>query len=75
MNQASLGINTTVHSDTPDAPLVGNLALGAGAHDSASVTGKVGSFALPDVTFYFFPKGTPYERVHDRGDGAEYPDA
>lgn len=57
VNKAQLGIGTTVHSDSPDQALVGNLALGAGAHDSASVTGKVGSFTLPDVTFYFFDKG------------------
>ena len=38
--KASLGINTTVHSDSPDAPLVGSLPLNGGAHDSASVTGK-----------------------------------
>src|SRR5436190_2000574 len=58
VNTASLGINTTVHSDSPDQALVGNLALNGGAHDSASVTGKVNGFALPDVTFYFFARGT-----------------
>ena len=56
VDKASLGINTTVHSDSPDQALVGNLPLNGGAHDSATVTGKVG-FDLPDVTFYFFPKG------------------
>ena len=56
VGKASLGINTTVHSDSPDAPLVGSLPLNGGAHDSATVTGKTG-FDLPDVTFYFFPKG------------------
>ena len=59
VDKASLGVNTTVHSDSPDQALAGSLPLNGGAHDSASVTGKVGSFALPDVTFYFFPKGTP----------------
>jgi hypothetical protein len=54
--KAPLGINTTVHSDSPDQALVGNLPLNGGAHDSATVTGKNG-FDLPDVTFYFFPKG------------------
>jgi hypothetical protein len=57
IGKAQLGINTTVHSDSPDQALAGNLALGSGAHDSATVTGKVGSLTLPDVTFYFFAKG------------------
>jgi hypothetical protein len=57
VGKAQLGINTTVHSDSPDAALVGSLPLGGGAHDSATVTGKVGSLALPDVTFYFFDDG------------------
>jgi hypothetical protein len=57
VNKASLGINTTVHSDTPDQALVGNLPLNGGAHDSAAVTGKVSGFDLPNVTFYFFDKG------------------
>lgn len=55
--KADLNITTTVHSDSPDQPLAGNLNLGDGAHDSASVAGKVGSLTLPDVTFYFFGKG------------------
>src|SRR5207247_736950 len=52
-----LGINTTVHNDAGDVVLSGNLPLNGGAHDSATVTGKVTGFDLPDVTFYFFPKG------------------
>src|SRR5262245_33655861 len=59
--KSPLGINTTVHTDDPDLPLVGNLPLNGGAHDSASVTGKVNGFALPDVTFYFFAKGVACE--------------
>jgi len=57
VTQARLGVNTTVHSDSPDQALVGNLELGEGAHDSAAVTGGVTGFALPDVTFYFFARG------------------
>jgi hypothetical protein len=57
VNKAQLGIHTTVHSDSPDQALTGNLNLGDGAHDSAAVTGGVSGFALPDVTFYFFPNG------------------
>jgi len=57
VTKAQLGINTTVHSDSPDQPLTGNLNLGEGAHDSAAVTGGVSGFVLPSVTFYFFDKG------------------
>ena len=57
VDKASLDISTTVHNDDGDVPLVGNLPLNGGAHDSASVTGKVNGFVLPDVTFYFFGKG------------------
>jgi len=84
ISQAQLGINTTVHSDSPDQALVGNLPLGGGAHDSASVTGKVGSFTLPDVTFYFFDKGvtctngsttggTPLNTLSPDGSGIAHP--
>jgi uncharacterized repeat protein (TIGR01451 family) len=57
ISKATLGITTTIHSDSPDQALVGNLSLAGGAHDSATVTGKVGSLTLPDVTFYFFGNG------------------
>lgn len=57
VNKVQLAIGTTVHNEAGDVPLVGNLPLGGGAHDSGAVTGAVGSFTLPNVTFYFFPKG------------------
>jgi hypothetical protein len=57
VTKAQLGIGTTVHSDTPDAALAGDLSLGQGAHDSATVTGGVTGFTLPSVTFWFFDKG------------------
>jgi hypothetical protein len=57
VGKAQLGISTEVHNDDGDVPLVGDLPLGGGAHDSATVTGKVNSFTLPDVTFYFFEDG------------------
>src|SRR5262249_62112368 len=57
VDKSPLGINTTVHTDDPDQPLVGNLPLNGAVHDSASVTGKINGFALPDVTFYFFADG------------------
>jgi hypothetical protein len=59
VGKKDLNISTTVHSDSPDQALEGNLDLGAGAHDSATVTGKVGTLTLPDVTFYFFGKDVP----------------
>ena len=48
VDKASLDISTTVHNDDGDVPLVGNLPLNGGAHDSASVTGKVNGFVLPE---------------------------
>jgi hypothetical protein len=57
VTKAQLGIGTTVHSDTPDTALFGDLSLGQGAHDSATVTGGVTGFTLPNVTFWFFDKG------------------
>src|SRR5262245_53209911 len=57
VNKKQLDITTTVHTDSPDAALAGNLPLGGGAHDSATVSGKVDSKTLPNVTFYFFGNG------------------
>jgi hypothetical protein len=57
VTKAQLGINTTVHSDSPDQALTSDLSLGQGAHDSAAVTGGVSGFNLPSVTFWFFDKG------------------
>ena len=57
VGKANLTIATTVHNDSGDVVLSGNLPLGGGAHDSATVSGKVGSLTLPDVTFFFFAKG------------------
>ncbi len=84
VNKAQLAIGTTVHSDSPDAALVGNLALGDGAHDSAAVTGKVDSITLPSVTFYFFGKdvtcsngdttgGTALNTLAPDGSGVAHP--
>src|SRR5262249_11150359 len=57
VGKVTLTIATTVHNDSGDVALTGNLPLGGGAHDSATVSGKVGSLTLPDVTFFFFAKG------------------
>ena len=57
VDKKQLDISTTVHNDAGDVPLLGNLPLGGGAHDSAAVTGKVDEYTLPNVTFYFFSKG------------------
>src|SRR5262245_51101212 len=57
VSPAQLGISTEVHKDGTHTALVGNIPLNGGAHDSATVTGKVNSFALPNVTFYFFDNG------------------
>jgi hypothetical protein len=57
VGKAQLSISTEVHNDDGDVPLVGDLPLGGGAHDSATVEGKVDAYALPDVTFYFFADG------------------
>ena len=57
VGKKQLDISTTVHTDSPDAALVGNLPLGGSVHDWAQVSGKADALALPDVTFYFFGKG------------------
>ncbi len=57
VDKAQLEISTEVHKDGTHTALAGNLFVGDGAHDSATVTGKVDALALPDVTFYFFDDG------------------
>src|SRR5262245_5990769 len=43
---SNLSLHDALPIYTPDVALVGNLPLNGGAHDSASVTGKVNGFAL-----------------------------
>ncbi len=55
VGKANLSIATTIHDSAHNATTT--VALGSTLHDSAAVTGKVASIALPDVTFYFFDNG------------------
>ncbi len=55
VNQGTLILSTTVHTDNPDEALVGNASLGASLHDSASVGGINADFAPANpVTFKFY---------------------
>ncbi len=54
VDKKQLSISTTIHTDSPDAVLFGNLQLDGAVPDSAAVTGKVDAFTLPEVTFYIF---------------------
>src|SRR5947207_1188004 len=58
VGKASLGINTTVHSDSPDLFLGGRRHTSSLCDWSSDVCSYDHGFALPDVTFYFFAKGT-----------------
>jgi hypothetical protein len=63
VNQGTLGLTTTIHTDSPDLPLVGNAVLGASLHDEASVSGIISGFApTNNVTFKYYTN-------HDCTDG------